>query len=310
MVGIFLLLAGFCLLLLPLTLAQSQADQWRTDYIIAMMVVGGVLVIVFAFYERLLAPKPFIPWQLLTSRTVVGACLLDLTYQIAYYCWASYFTSYLQVVYDVSLTEAGYIAAIFDLVSPVCLLFVGWLMSATRRFKWLLWWAVPLYMLAVGLMIYFRAPGHGGLGFICMCEVFIGVGGGVMILCMQVAVMAASEHDNYASMLALLSLFGNIGGAVGNSVSGAIWTNTLPAKLQELLPPDAVDQWADIYDSLDMQLSYPVGSTTRDAIIQAYALAQRNMLVAGTAVMALSLVWVFLIKNIRLVDPSLRGMLF
>ena len=207
------------------------------------------------------------------------------------------------------MTEAGYIAVIFDLVSPVCLLFVGWLMSVTKRFKWLLWWAVPLYMLAVGLMIYFRAP-HHSVGFICMCEVFIGVGGGVMILCQQVAVMAASEHENYASMLALLSLFGSIGGAVGNSVSGAIWTNTLPQKLQELLPSDVVSQWEDIYDSLDIQLSYPVGSVTREAIIQAYALAQRNMLIAGTAVMALSLVWVFMIKNIRLIDPSLQGMLF
>lgn len=139
-------------------------------------------------------------------------------------------------------------------------------MSATRRFKWLLWWAVPLYMLAVGLMIYFRAP-RRSVGFLCKCEVFIGIGGGVMILCMQVAVMAASEHDDYASMLALLGLFGNIGGAVGNSVSGAIWTNTLPGKLRELLPSDAADQWADIYDSLDLQLSYPVGSATCDAII-------------------------------------------
>lgn len=274
-----------------------------------MMVVGGVLVIAFAFYERFLASKPFIPWHLLVSRTVLGACLLDVTYQIAYYCWASYFTSYLQVVYDVSITEAGYIAAIFDLVSPICLLLCGWLMSLTRRFKWLLWWAVPLYMLAVGLMIYFRSPGHS-IGFICMCEVFIGMGGGVMILVMQVAVLAASEHEEYAAMLALLSLFGNIGGAVGNSVSGAIWTNTLPRMLQTYLPEDTVSQWADIYDSLDIQLSYPVGSATRDAIIQAYAMAQRNMLIAGTAIMALSLVWVFLIKNIKLIDTSLGGMLF
>lgn len=308
-IGILLLIAGFCLLLLPLTLASSQADQWRTGYIIAMMVVGGVLVIAFALYERFLARKPFVPWRLLTSRTVLGACLLDVTYQIAYYCWASYFTSYLQVVYDVSITEAGYIAAIFDLVSPVCLLFVGWLMSATRRFKWLLWWAMPLYMLAVGLMIYFRAPGRS-VGFLCLCEVLIGVGGGVMILVQQVAVLAASEHEDYAAMLALLGLFGNIGGAVGNSVSGAIWTNTLPRMLQQYLPADVVGQWADIYDSLDLQLGYPVGSAARDAIIQAYAMAQRNMLIAGTAIMALSLAWVFMIKNIRLIDPSLGGMLF
>jgi MFS family permease len=309
-IGIFLLIAGFSLLLLPLTLANSQSDQWRTNYIIAMIVVGGVLVIVFAVYERFLAAKPFIPYHLLTSRTVIGACFLDLTYQIAYYCWASYFTSFLQVVYDVSITEAGYINSIFDLVAPVWLLGAGFLMRHTQRFKWLMICAVPLYMLAVGLMIYFRTPGTS-IGYLCMCEVFIGIGGGTIILGMQVAVMAASKHEDYAAMLALLSLFGNIGGAVGNSISGAIWTNTLPQKLQEYLPEDAQPLWEDIYSSLEVQLSYPVGSETRDAIIAAYAMAQRNMLIAGTAIMTLALGWVLLIKNIKLEDlENFRGVVF
>lgn len=298
------------MLLLPLTLAQSQADQWRSSYIIAMIVLGGVLLFTFAAYERLVAPKPFIPFHLLTSRTVIGACLLDLTYQIAYYCWASYFTSFLQVVYNVSLTQAGYIGAIFDLVSPVWLLGAGFLMRYTGRFKWMLLAAVPLYMLAVGLLIYFRSPGHS-VGYICLCSVLMGVAGGTMILCMQVAVMAASSHNDYAAMLALLSLFGNVGGAVGNSISGAIWTNTLPRKLQQFLPPADLPDWPLIYEDLETQLSYPWGSETRDAIIAAYAVAQRNMLIAGTAVMGLGLIFVVIIKNIKLRDADgMRGVVF
>jgi hypothetical protein len=308
--GVFLLIAGFTLLLLPLTLAESQPHKWQSASIITMIVIGGVLIIVFAVWERFFAPKPFMPYHLLTSRTVIGACLLDLCYQVAYYCWYSYFTSYLQVVYDVSLTQAGYISAIFDFVSPIWLLCAGFLMRVTGRFKWLLMCAVPLYMLAVGLMIYFRRPGHN-VGYICMCQVFMGLGGGTMILTMQVAVMAASSHGDYAAMLALLSLFGNIGGAVGNSISGAIWTNTLPQKLQEFLPANAMDQWRDIYESLDVQLSYPVGSATRDAIIAAYAVAQRNMLIAGTAIMALSLGWALMIKNLKLKEiDSMVGVVF
>jgi predicted MFS family arabinose efflux permease len=275
-----------------------------------MIVLGGVLLFTFAAYERLVAPRPFIPFHLLTSRTVVGACLLDLTYQIAYYCWASYFTSFLQVVYGVSLTQAGYIGAIFDLVSPVWLLGAGFLMRYTGRFKWMLLAAVPLYMLAVGLLIYFRSPGHS-VGYICLCSVLMGVAGGTMILCMQVAVMAASSHNDYAAMLALLSLFGNVGGAVGNSISGAVWTNTLPRQLQHFLPAADLPDWAFIYEDLETQLSYPWGSETRDAIIAAYAVAQRNMLIAGTAVMGLGLIFVVMIKNIKLKDADgMRGVVF
>ncbi|CAG9956672.1 unnamed protein product [Clonostachys rosea f. rosea IK726] len=308
-VGIFLLIAGFCLLLLPMTLATSQPESWRTDYIIAMIVLGGVLVIAFALYEKFLSPKPFIPWHLLANRTVMGACLVDLIYQIGYYCWAMYFTSYLRVVFDVSITQAGYIASIFDFVSPICLILAGYLMRVTQRFRWLLLVAVPLYVLFAGLMIYFRTPGRG-VGFIVMCEVFIGIAGGVMILCQQIAVMAASKHEDYAAMLALLGLFGNIGGAIGNSVSGAVWTNTLPQKLAEYLPVDDLPNLDSIYEDLEVQMSYAVGTPTRDAIIAAYVDAQRNMLIAGTAIMVLALAFVFLIKNIKLTDTRSLGMVF
>lgn len=263
-----------------------------------MIVVGFVVLVLFIAYERLRAPKPFIPYHLLTNRTVIGACLLDITYQVSYSCWNSYFTSYLQVVYDTSLTQAGYISAIFDLMDRIWLLGCGFLIEVTGRFKWLLMAALPVYLLGSGLMIYFRQPGHS-IGYMCMCQVFLAIGGGTFILIEQVAILIVSEHEEYAAMLALLSTFGNLGGAVGNSISGAIWTNTLPVKLREYLPKDMIDQWSTIYESLDVQLSYPLGSDTRIAIQKAYAVSQRNMMIAGTSIMALSIAWVLMMQNIK-----------
>ncbi|KAE8152268.1 major facilitator superfamily domain-containing protein [Aspergillus avenaceus] len=300
-IGILLLIAGFTLFLLSFVLAGSTAGQWRSAKILCMLIIGGMVIIIFGLYERFWSPKPFIPHHLLTSRTVIGACLLDFTYQVSYYCWNAYFTSYLQVVYNASITQAGYISAIFDLIDPLWLIGCGYLIRVTGQFKWQLMWAVPLYILTGGLMIYFRSPGHS-IGYMCMCEIFLGISGGTMILIEQVAVLAASKHEDYAAMLALLSLFGNLGGSVGNSISGAIWTNTFPAKLRGLLPDADKDKWEDIYGSLDVQLSYPVGSEVRNAINSAYALSQRDMLIAGTAIMALSIGWVFMIRNIRVKD--------
>ncbi|KAL4967073.1 siderophore iron transporter mirB [Aspergillus stella-maris] len=302
-IGIFLMIGGLILFLTSFNIAGNATGEWGSPKIIAMMVVGFFVLVGFILYERWGAPKPFIPYYLLTNRTVIGACLLDITYQVSYYCWASYFTSFLQVVYNTSLTQAGYISAIFDLMDPVWLIGCGYLIRITGRFKWLLYCAVPLYLLASGLMIYFRTPRHS-VGYMCMCQIFLAVGGGTMILIEQVAVLAASDHEDYAAMLALLSTFGNIGSAVGSSVSGAIWTNTLPEKLREYLPAETKSQWSDIYDSLDVQLSYPVGSATRTAIQNAYATSQRYMMIAGTAIMGLSLVWVFIMKNIIVKDSK------
>ncbi|KAJ5946776.1 siderophore iron transporter mirB [Penicillium verhagenii] len=309
-VGVVLLCAGFVLFLLPFTIASSSTQAWATDYIIAMLVVGFVLLIIFGVWEKFGARQPFVPWHLLKNRTVVGACLLDFTYQVAYYCWNYYFTSYLQVVYNTSVATSGYISSIFDITSGIELFIVGALISYTGRFKWVLMWGVPLYMLGVGLMIYFRSPGHS-LGYIIMCQIFIALGGGVMIIGQQIALLAASDHNDVAALLALLGLFGYIGGSVGGSISGAIWTNTLPGMLQSMLPDDSVDQWQEIYDSLPLQLSYPMGSETRTAIMYAYAATQKRMLIAGTAIMTLALFFMMIIKDINIKNiKQTKGTIF
>ncbi|RJE23316.1 transporter [Aspergillus sclerotialis] len=310
LLGVVLLAAGLVLFLLPFTIAGSTENDWKSASIITMLVIGVVCLVAFALAERFLAPVPFLQWDILTSRTVLGACLLDVSYQIAYYCWNGYFTSYLQVVYGQSITTAGYINSIFDVVSGVWLFGVGFLTRRTSRFRWLLFCAVPLYILGVGLMIYFRKP-NWPVGYTIMCQVFIAFAGGTMIICQQVAVMAASDHNNVAGALAFLGVFGSMGGAVGSSISGAIWTHTLPDALKRLLPESAKADWQKIYESLDVQLSYPRGTMARHAISLAYAVAQSKMLIAGTAIMALSLVWMFVIKDIRLTkDVQTKGVLF
>ncbi|KAJ5243137.1 major facilitator superfamily domain-containing protein [Penicillium citrinum] len=300
-VGIFLMIGGLILFLTAFNIAGNTEGQWRSAKIIAMIVVGFCTLLTFVAYERWGAPKPFIPYHLIQDRTIIGAGLLDITYQISYYCWSSYYTSFLQVVYNTSVTQAGYISSIFDLMDPIWLIGCGYLIRLTGRYKWILWCAVPLYLLASGLMIYFRMPGFS-VGYMCMCQIFLAVGGGTMILIEQVSVLSVSKHEDYAAMLALLSTFGNIGGAVGSSVSGAVWTNTLPIKLRELLPAETKDQWQSIYEDLETQLSYPIGDPTRTAIQNAYALTQRNMMIAGTAIMGLSLGWVWMMRNIKLRD--------
>lgn len=224
--------------------------------------------------------------------------MLAATYQVGYYCWNSYFTSFLQVVNGLTIAQAGYVSSTFDMVSGVFLFLVGFAIRKTGHFKWLLFIAVPLYTLGQGLMIYFRRP-DTSVGWLVFCQILIALGGSTMIICEQVSVLAIAEHGEAAAVLALLGLFGYMGGAVGNAISGAIWTTIFPRQLQQRLPESAMPAFAEIYGDLEKQLSYPMGSATREAIIQSYAVAQTRMLTAGTAVMALTLACVFLIKNIN-----------
>lgn len=45
--------------------------------IIAMLVIGAVCLLTFPVYEKYFSKKSFIPFYLLTNRSVVGACLLS-----------------------------------------------------------------------------------------------------------------------------------------------------------------------------------------------------------------------------------------
>ncbi|KAH6680078.1 MFS transporter [Plectosphaerella plurivora] len=308
--GVFLFASGLTVFLLPFTLADSAPNGWSTGYIIAMIVVGFAALVAFGVYETFLAPVPFINYSILTDRTVIGACLLNMTYMVSYYCWNSYFSSFLQVVNNLTLAEAGYVGSTFEVVSGVLLFGVGYSISKTGRFKWLLYGAVPLYILAQGLLIYFRRP-NGYIGYIVMCQIFISVGGAIFILVEQVAVLAALDHQHVAAGVAILYVVGNVGGAIGNTISGAIWTNTFRGALERNLPEAALPDLDSIYGDLEMQLSYEVGSAERLAIQDSYGYAQTRMLAAGTGIMCICFFSILLIRNINLSKiQQVKGMVF
>ncbi|KAH1544232.1 hypothetical protein KXV92_005745 [Aspergillus fumigatus] len=296
--GVLLFAGGFVIFLLPFTLAATAPHGYQTDYIIAMITLGLALIIAFGFYEMLVAPVPFLSYKFLIDRTVLGACLLDMTYQVSYYCYASYLPSFLQVVYELDVATAGYVTNTFSVVSFVFLFFAGWLIRWTGRFKWILWVCVPLYIFGLGLMIHFRQPG-GYIGYIVMCEIFFSVAGSVFILCVQLAVLASVDHQHVAAVLALLFVMGSIGGSIGSAICGAIWTSTFLSRLERNLPASAMPDLSLIYSSLPTQLSYPVGSATRTAIVEAYGYAQARMLIAGTAFMVLGFIWVGMMRNLN-----------
>ncbi|KAL4902040.1 hypothetical protein BDW74DRAFT_158952 [Aspergillus multicolor] len=296
--GMFVFSAGLVIFFLPFDIADSAPNGWGTGYIIAMIVVGVVMLGIFTLHELYIAPVPMLKFSFLADRTVIGACLLDATYQISYYCWANYFTSFLQIVNDLTLAESGYVSNTFDVVSGVLLFGVGYVIRYTGRFKWLLYIAVPLYIFAQGLMIYFRRPNQS-VGYLVMCQIFISIGGSIFIIIEQLAILAAVDHQHVATVLALLNVVGTIGGAMGNTISGAIWTNTFRPGLYKYLPASELSNIDMIYDDLDTQKSYAIGTPAREAIQKAYGYAQTRMLAAGTGIMALCFIWTVMIRNIN-----------
>ncbi|KAF1842987.1 MFS general substrate transporter [Cucurbitaria berberidis CBS 394.84] len=289
LIGILILVVGMALFLLPFSLWSYQAKKWESPMIIAMIVVGFVLLLVFPIWERFFAPVTFIPYQLLLDRTVFFAGIMFIFVYFNSAVWGAYFNSMLQVVWNLNVTDASYVSNIYRVVSCFfCLAVVGPAIRITGRFKWVaLYFALPMDILAIGLMIHFRQPG-ASIGYIVMTQIFVAVAGGTIVIAGELAMMAPSDHQHVAVILAVLNLFCSIGSAAGSTVSAAIWTGTFYDNLVKHVPAGVNAK--EIYSSLPTQLSYKWGSPERMGIAQAYADSQRLMLITSICMLAAGLI--------------------
>lgn len=80
--GLLLFAAAISLILLPLTLAPGASGGWSNPSMIAMLVLGGVFLLVFPFWENSskLAPKAFFPKRIFKNKTVIAAVLIAFFY--------------------------------------------------------------------------------------------------------------------------------------------------------------------------------------------------------------------------------------
>lgn len=70
----------------------------------------------------------------------------------------------------------------------------------------------------------------------------------------------------------------------------------------EYLPEEMKGNSTEIYGSLVVQRSFPMGSPTRTAINSAYSEAQKWMLVASTVIQVVSIISVVVLRHVRIKD--------
>ncbi|KAI1265655.1 MFS general substrate transporter [Xylariaceae sp. FL1019] len=296
-IGMATISAGMTLILVPLSLTNKSTANTNLNAYTATISLGVAFLVLFVFHERN-TEKPFLKFSLLCSRNVAGACLLSVVIFVAYFAWDGYYTSYLQVVHGLNITEAGYIGHIYGIGSSIWAFVVGYLIRRSDRFKWLAVAALPVHILGGVLMIFFRRP-DTHIVWVILCQILITIGGSTLVVCDQMAVMSVAKHTELASVMAILSLSAYIGSAVGSSLSGAIWNSTLPGALAEMLPNLTPTEINQIASDLKKQLSYPMGSATRDAIITAYGISQIRMCIAGSLISLLEIAAVFIWSDRR-----------
>lgn len=288
-VGAFVLSSAFILLLLPFSLKTYGRTEYKSVTFIIMVVLGGLLIPVFGIWEKYFARTHFIKWQLFRDRTVLGSCVLAACIFFNFYCWDAQYYNFVIVVYNLSVSMAGYMAQIYTVGSVIWSVLFGLYIRQVNRFKKAcLYFGLPLMMLGAGLMVRFRGQ-ESNIGYIIMCQIFLAFSGGTLIIGNEVAGLCAADIGEIPMILSLLGLWSNIGGAIGSAVAAAIYTNTFPSTLYKNLPESAKPNATEIYlGGYTTQMLYPVGSDERKAINQAWGQTQKNSCIAALCVMVLA----------------------
>lgn len=221
-----------------------------------------------------------------------------------------YFQSYLLVVQGLSVTTAGRIVQIFTFMATVTGLIVSLLIKHVRRYRIFVTLGSVVYVLGLALMIRYRTQ-ESSLVVIAGTQILIGVGGGMLNVPTQLGVQASASHQEVGAATALFLTLLEIGGAVGNAISGAIWTSNVPQKLAMYLPSETQDQAKAIYGNVSLAATgWPMDSPTRVAINQAYQETMTKILTVAVIVALPCIVLSFFMEDYKLdeIDQGVKGM--
>jgi SIT family siderophore-iron:H+ symporter-like MFS transporter len=161
-----------------------------------------------------------------------------------------------------------------------------------------------MFMVAFGILVEFRGgTGHGSYAGIVAGQCVLGFAGGLFPYPRQVLIQAATKHEHLALVTGLYLAFYSVGSAFGNTVSGAIWTQILPAKLNTRLAAVTTNATVAITaygDPFTFVGEYSVGTPERTAVIEAYRSTQRLLCVCGICLCTLLVMFAMVLRNPRL----------
>ncbi|CAG8877804.1 unnamed protein product [Penicillium nalgiovense] len=304
-IGIILLVAILALLLAPLTIAGGAQSQWKSAHIIAPLVVSAFCVPVFIYWE-LRAPRPLIPMTLMKDRAVWAPLGIAISRNIGYHLQANYLYTILVVAFDFDVTAATRISSLFSFVQVVVGPLLGLIVFRVRRLKIFILSGTIIYMVGFGLLIRYRGSltGNSKVGVVAG-QVLLGFGSALFSWPAQASMQAHIKHEHLAVMTGTFLASYNVGSAIGNTISGAIWTQLLPSSLHhELGGINSLLATSAYKDPFTAIADWPMGTPERMAIVRSYQYIQHRITITGICLCVPIMAFALAVRDPKLNDEQ------
>ncbi|KAG9127819.1 hypothetical protein FRC07_008829 [Ceratobasidium sp. 392] len=226
--GLFLIMAGVVLLLVGF---NSGETNWRTAKTIALIVVGGALLIVGAVNEVYTSRSPIVPPRLFKTRTTAMLLVSVFVHAMAFFAASYYIPLYFQIL-GASATLAGIKMFPFSLGGALIAIVSGQAVTKMSKYRPVMWFAWPIMTLGFGLMILFDEKIQLWKQEVILTVAALGVG--CLFQTPLIGLHAAMPLKDMATATATFGLIRTLGGTIGISVGGAIYASEVKRRVASI----------------------------------------------------------------------------
>ncbi len=271
--GLVIMVVSLAFILLPLSLAGLQTDGYRTPWIIALIVVGGVsLLTLFPSYESRVAVHPVFPLRYVKNRAILVAFLLYFTDYMAAAASHQYLYNWALIAQGLSIVQATDLSFVNGVFTFLVGMVFGLIMWKTRYYKWWLMAGCVVRIIGYGVMFRIRDTKFGAttpMAELFVVQVLQGCGDGIVQTGGYIAATINVQHKETAQIVALIVLVGMLGQSIGKAIASAIYTSTFVSQLEQAFTAHSVNYTAelinDIYNTVDLNIP-EWGTPARQAI--------------------------------------------
>ncbi|OAL57446.1 MFS general substrate transporter [Pyrenochaeta sp. DS3sAY3a] len=268
--GLILLGFGFALVLLSFNLAKTAKGGWSNHSMIAMLVVGFVILGLFAAFEIFLAPKPIMTRRIFRNRAFICALLVDVFGQMGSATRANYFSSYVYVIKNWS----NYSWNTFLNVTTIVLCLFGPLGGLIHRFshryKTLMVLGAVLKLIGNCILMTTDVRSTQSTGALVVSQLLLGCGA-FTVIGARVGSQASVPHEDLSSAIAILALWSTLASSVGYTIAASIWTEHMLPFMREEMPDVPEKTIKTIYGSIKtLRTKYDWEDPIRQGAVRAY----------------------------------------
>ncbi|MDK8878952.1 MDR family MFS transporter [Corynebacterium sp. MSK008] len=230
--GTTLMVVATTSLILTTTWGGTQYE-WTSPTIIATSLIAFVAAVTFVFVE-LRATNPLIPMDLFKNRNMVLTTLAGTVLGLAMTSGLAYLPTYLQMVHQLTPTEAGLMMLPMVIGMLVTGMTVGFIISKTGRYK--IYPLVGMLVTTLGLFLFSRLEVTTSLTRLGVYMFIFGFGLGLVMQVLVLIVQNSFPLKHVGTATSTNNFFRQIGSSIGASLSGSLFIHNMRDNLEQRLP--------------------------------------------------------------------------